>query len=214
MITVAIIEDHARIRTNLQQYLQEEPNLICDLAVNSVENFIGSVDVQQAPDVILLDIGLPGISGIQGIPMIKSTCPKSEIIILTVHDESSQVFDALCAGASGYLLKEASLAQICEAISIVHGGGSVMTPKIARKITEYFNKRPSPPKISDKDRKDLSERERDIVAGLVDGLSYKLIAHRYNISLDTVRSHIKNIYGKLHINSKVELVTRSLRGDL
>jgi DNA-binding NarL/FixJ family response regulator len=149
------------------------------------------------------------MSGIEGIGIIKEKYPEIEIIMLTVYHDSHKIFDSLKAGASGYLLKHTSLPEIKESIQKLAAGGAPMSPQIARKVIQHFNK---PDKKETES--DLTPREQDIVNGLVDGLSYKLIADRFDISIDTVRAHIRNIYKKLHVNSKAEVITKSLRGEI
>jgi DNA-binding NarL/FixJ family response regulator len=129
--------------------------------------------------------------------------------MLTIYHDSHKIFDSLVAGASGYLLKHTSLPEIKESIDLLLTGGAPMSPQIARKVIQHFNK-PQP----DKPDSGLTSREQDIVNGLVDGLSYKLIADRFDISIDTVRAHIRNIYKKLHVNSKAEVIAKSLRGEI
>ncbi|HKI46179.1 MAG TPA: response regulator transcription factor, partial [Balneolales bacterium] len=155
-------------------------------------------------------IELPGMSGIDGMKLIKNQHPEIEIIILTVYHDSHKIFDSLCAGASGYLLKHTSLPEIKEAIETLVDGGSPMSPQIARKVIDYFKK----PEIKKEPESELTPREQEIVVGLVDGLSYKMIADRMGIAIDTVRAHIRNIYKKLHVNSKAEVIAKSLRGEI
>jgi len=142
--------------------------------------------------------------------LIKNQHPEIEIIILTVYHDSHKIFDSLCAGASGYLLKHTSLPEIKEAIETLVDGGSPMSPQIARKVIDYFKK----PEIKKEPESELTPREQEIVVGLVDGLSYKMIADRMGIAIDTVRAHIRNIYKKLHVNSKAEVIAKSLRGEI
>ena len=161
------------------------------------------------PNVLLMDIQLPGMSGIEGMKIIQQKYPDIEIIMLTVYHDSHKIFDSLKAGASGYLLKHTSLPEIKDAIELLMQGGAPMSPQIARKVITHFNDRGQKQQESN-----LTNREQDIVNGLVDGLSYKLIADRLDISIDTVRAHIRNIYKKLHVNSKAEVIAKSLRGEL
>jgi DNA-binding NarL/FixJ family response regulator len=162
------------------------------------------------PDVILMDIGLPGMSGISGMRLIKDGHPDADIIMLTVYNDWQKIFDSLCAGASGYLLKNTPLAEIKKAIESVHCGGAAMSPEIARKVMEYFSPKHEP----SKPESFLTPKEKEIVIGLVDGLSYKMIANRMSLSIDTIRFHIKNIYRKLQVNSKAEIISKSLRGEI
>ncbi len=217
MISIAIIEDHPDLRAALQKYLQLQPDFICKIAVDSVEEYLAAADFEYPPEVVLMDIGLPGMSGISGIKLLKQRCPQMDIVVLTVFNDAHKIFEALCAGASGYLLKDTPLPQIKEAIATLHAGGAPMSPQIARKVIEYFNiskRLPDQLAKATCSSSPLTEREKEVVMGLVEGLSYKMIAGRMNISLDTVREYIKRIYGKLHVNSKVEVVSKSLRGEI
>ena len=209
MITVAIIEDDKDVRDGIQEYLNSQPDLICQLAEESVENFLTKLDPEDPPDVILMDIGLPGMSGIDGVRIIKEKIPAIDIVMLTVYDDAYKIFRSICAGASGYLLKNQPFKEIKQAIEILDSGGAPMTPQIARKIIEYFQ-----PKKSIKSKSSLTVKEKEIVFGLVDGLSYKMIADQMDISIETVRTHIKNIYKKLHVHCKAEVITKSLRGEI
>lgn len=211
MIDVGIVEDNHKIRGLIQKYLDMQEGLSCKPAMESVEEMLEYLKENENPDVMLMDIQLPGMSGIEGIGIIKEKYPEIEIIMLTVYHDSHKIFDSLKAGASGYLLKHTSLPEIKESIENLAEGGAPMSPQIARKVIQHFNKPESKKK---KEESDLTPREQDIVNGLVDGLSYKLIADRFDISIDTVRAHIRNIYKKLHVNSKAEVITKSLRGEI
>jgi DNA-binding NarL/FixJ family response regulator len=212
MITtsLAIVEDDAIIRESLSTFLGGDPQFDLQLAAVSVEEFLAAVggNPNLLPSIVLLDIQLPGMSGIEGIPHIKKLLPKASIIMLTTFDESEKIFAALCAGACSYLAKRVSLLSIRDAIITVSRGGSYMSPGIARKVVEYFT--PKPRNIESP----LTPRQHDIAQCLVDGLSYKMVADRLGISIDTVRTHIKNIYQTLEINSKGELIRKSLDGEV
>lgn len=207
---VGIVEDNKKIRDLIQRYLDMQDELDCPVAVDSVEEMLDYLEEHPEPDVILMDIQLPGMSGIKGISIIKDEYPEIEIIMLTVYHDSHKIFDSLCAGASGYLLKHTSLPEIKESIVDLTEGGAPMSPQIARKVIHHFQDE-QPKKDPDSN---LTPREHDIVNGLVDGLSYKMIADRYDISIDTVRAHIRNIYKKLHVNSKAEVIAKSLKGEI
>lgn len=211
MAVVGIVEDNKKIRDLIQRYLDMQDELDCPVAVDSVEEMLEYLQNHEAPDIILMDIQLPGMSGIKGIGIIKQKYPETEIIMLTVYHDSHKIFDSLVAGASGYLLKHTSLPEIKESIQTLLNGGAPMSPQIARKVINHFKK---PKKKASEDEYGLTPREQDIINGLVDGLSYKLIADRYDISIDTVRAHIRNIYKKLHVNSKAEVIAKSLRGEI
>lgn len=208
--TVGIVEDNKKIRDLIQRYLDMQEELRCPVAVESVEEMMKYLKEYEHPQVILMDIQLPGMSGIQGIRLIKDKYPEIDIIMLTIYHDSHKIFDSLCAGASGYLLKHTSLPEIKESILNLIAGGAPMSPQIARKVINHFQEN-APRKNPESD---LTPREHDIVNGLVDGLSYKMIADRYDISIDTVRAHIRNIYKKLHVNSKAEVIKKSLKGEI
>ena len=208
MIKVAIVEDDITIRKTICQYLSSQSDFYCDMAFESVESMLHNLSSTNLPEVILMDIGLPGMSGISGIKIIKDKYPNINIIMLTVYNDANKVFQSLCAGATGYLLKNAPFADIKDAIELVHAGGATMSPPIARKVVDFFR----PPKKSQESP--LTGKEKEIVLCLVDGLSYKMIADRECVSIEIVRSHIKNIYKKLHVHSKAEVITKSLQGEI
>lgn len=207
---VGIVEDNIKIRNIIQRYLDMQEELSCPVAVDSVEEMLEYLEEHQRPDVILMDIQLPGMSGIKGISLIKEKYSEIDIIMLTVYHDSHKIFNALRAGASGYLLKHTSLPEIKESIIKLLDGGAPMSPQIARKVINHFQENAT----KKSKESDLTPREHDIVNGLVDGLSYKMIADRYDISIDTVRAHIRNIYKKLHVNSKAEVIAKSLKGEI
>ncbi|HYW33950.1 MAG TPA: response regulator transcription factor [Balneolaceae bacterium] len=208
--SIGIVEDNKKIRNLIQRYLDMQDELSCPVAVETVEEMLDYLEDHDPPQVILMDIQLPGMSGIKGIGLIKEKFPDIDIMMLTVYHDSHKIFNALRAGASGYLLKHTSLPEIKESIINLINGGAPMSPQIARKVITHFQDK-APKKDPDSD---LTPREHDIVNGLVDGLSYKMIADRYNISIDTVRAHIRNIYKKLHVNSKAEVIAKSLKGEI
>lgn len=209
MIHVAIIEDDEVIRDGIQNYLNSLDNMVCPTAKSSVELFLALLNEETVPDIILMDIGLPGMSGISGMKIITEKYPDVSIIMFTVYNDSHRIFESLCAGATGYLLKNTSFPEISRAIEIIHSGGSMMSPQIARKVLEHFqpDKRKNTPSP-------LTDKEKEIVQGLVNGLSYKMIADSGFISIETVRTHIKNIYKKLHVHSKAEVIRKSLSGEI
>jgi DNA-binding NarL/FixJ family response regulator len=219
VISVAIVEDEEEIRLGIQRFLDMQKDFLCEVAVESVEDFLPHLNDESLPDVILMDIGLPGMSGIDGIKMIKEKHPEINIIMLTVYNDPHRIFDSLCAGASGYLLKNTPFEQIKEAIKEVYDGGSPMSKQIARKVIEFFTPGKSPAEFlthsaPQKTDSPLTDKEKQVVVGLVDGLSYKMIADRMDISIETVRFHIKNVYEKLHVHSKGEVIAKSLRGEI
>ena len=209
MISVAIVEDDDVIREGVREYLDSQENMICTAAKSSVERFLVVLNEETRPDVILMDIGLPGMSGISGMKLITEKYPAISIIMFTVYNDSHRIFESLCAGASGYLLKNTSFPDMKQAIEIIHAGGSMMSPPIARKVMEHFHAGKKRQVVSP-----LTDKEKEIVQGLVDGLSYKMIAGSASISIETVRTHIKNIYKKLHVHSKADVIRKSLSGEI
>jgi DNA-binding NarL/FixJ family response regulator len=204
-IQIAIIEDDEEVSKGLEKYFLSQPEFDKVLVFGSVEGFFEGVLNFSEIDVVLTDIGLPGKSGIEGIKMIREKNPQTDVIMITVFKDSDKIFKSLCSGATGYILKGTSFDEIKESVLTILKGGSYMSPTIARKIVEYFN-----PAQKHTDNK-LTLREEQIIKGLVDGLSYKLIADRLSISVDTVRYHIKNIYSKLQVNSKSEVIAKFLK---
>lgn len=208
MIHVALIEDIYEIREGLKEYLLQDDEIAVSGDYESVEQLLED-DQKIQPDIFLLDIGLPGISGINAIPILTSRFPNAEFLIFSIYSEHDKVYQALCAGASGYLLKTEPLHQIKKAIIELNNGGSPMSPQIARKVVQHFQ--PNKKRAS---QTDLTPKESDIINYLVDGMSYKQIAYQMGNTVETIRHHIKNIYRKLHVNSKAEVIGRSLRGEL
>jgi DNA-binding NarL/FixJ family response regulator len=206
-IPLAIIEDQPVLRRAFETYLCSLPDFDCVLVAESVEDFLARLpDAGHPPRLVLSDIGLPGASGIEGIGLIRQQIPDAEVVMISVYQDADRVFQALCAGAVGYLVKNTPLPQIRQALLEVAAGGSPMSPAIARHVVRHF--RPQAPASSEA----LSAREQQVVQAIVDGLSYKLIADRLGITLDTVRYYIRQIYRKLHVNSKAEVIARALRG--
>lgn len=207
-VALAIVEDIEDIRTGLADYFRaQDDTFLSVLAVDSMEALFAAMDGGYAPEVVLSDIGLPGMNGIEGIKKIKEGYPEADIIMLSVFNNSERIFKSICAGATGYALKDTPLPELKKAILDVRAGGSYMTPSIARKVMEYFT-----PKKSAADT--LTPKEKQIVVAMTEGLSYKLIADRLSLSIDGVRFHIKNIYRKLQVNSKAEVIGKYHKGEL
>ncbi len=209
MISVAIVEDDQVIREGVESYLDTCEDMFCMIAADSVEQLLKQMDTKGKPEVLLMDIGLPGMSGISGMKILNERFPGISIIMFTIHHDAHKIFQSLCTGASGYLLKNTPFSRISEAIRIVAAGGSFMSPQIARKVMDFFHEKKQQPVDSV-----LTEKEREIVLGLVDGLSYKMIASQSSISIETVRTHIKNIYKKLHVHCKADVIRKSLSGEI
>jgi DNA-binding NarL/FixJ family response regulator len=208
-IKVAIVEDHAAFRDGLYHLINNSPGYICSGKYSSVEDALRSIKAN-TPDVILMDIGLPGMSGIEGVRHIKAEFPQIEILMLTVYEDNERVFHAICAGANGYILKKSPPAKVLEAIQEARGGGTPMTPQIARRVVEMF-KQFMPPSTADYG---LTPREKEVLNCLMDGMNYKLIAEKLFLSVETVRNHIRHIYEKLQVHSKSQAVAKALKEKL
>lgn len=202
---IVIFEDNLRLRQSLRILLDGvEGYAVCGDYENC-RDAIAVVD-EQRPDVVIMDINMPGGNGIEGLRVIKEHRPQTYIIMHTVLEDEERLFECLCSGANGYILKNTSFVNLLEAIDNVLHGGAPLSPSIARKVLESFRHTP-PARL----QYHLSEREMDIVKYLVKGYSYKMIANACHISLDTVRGHIRNIYAKLHVNCGREAVVKALR---
>jgi DNA-binding NarL/FixJ family response regulator len=201
VITVSIVEDDGDIRESLAALIDKAEGFMCTDTYPECWAALRGIEAD-APDVVLMDIGLPGMSGIEGIRRIKERHPDLDILVLTVHENDETVFEALCAGACGYLVKETPPARILEAIKEVKAGGSPMSTQIARMVTKSFHK---------KSEHLLTLRETEVLAQLCKGKSYKMIGESLFISEETVRRHLKNIYKKLEVHSKSEAVAKALR---
>ncbi|MCF8323473.1 MAG: response regulator transcription factor [Leadbetterella sp.] len=209
MIKVALYEDNDSLRESLSNVLHNSEEFVLTGAFEDANQILKNCAIN-APDVILMDVDMPGISGIEASALVTKAFPKTNILILTVFEDQEKLFNALQSGASGYLLKKSKIIEIIEAIHDIYNGGSPMTPAIARKVLDFFTRPQNQPNPEEK----LSERELDILKCLVAGDSYKMIASNCFISMGTVRSHINNIYKKLHVNSKSEAVVKALKERL
>ena len=209
MINIGIVEDDKEIREAICSYLNDQENMRCELAEESVEKFMRFLYPDKLPDIILMDIGLPGMSGISGIKLIKEKYSDIDILMLTVHNDPHKIFQSLCAGATGYLLKTTPLTEIKKFIEELALGGAPMSPQIARRVIDYFHS-----SKQEKTESILTNKEKEIVLDLVDGLSYKMIADKQNITIDTVRTHIKHVYNKLHVHCKADVIRKSLQGEI
>ncbi len=208
MIRVIIVEDNDAIREGLKILIDGTADYSCVGTFPRCEPMLKSL-AKLEPDVMLMDIGLPGMSGIEGIKKAKEIIPELTILVLTVYEENEKVFDALCAGACGYLVKKTPPSKLLDAIKEAHEGGSPMSANIARKVIDFFqNKKPSTPQPTSAL---LTPREKEILSGLVEGNSFKTIAGSLFISIETVRFHFRNIYKKLHVHSQSEAVAKAIK---
>ena len=203
VVRVVIVEDDDWLRGNLEQEIGQTPGFKVLQTFRTAESALVGVPALR-PDVVLMDINLPGINGIECLRQLKAARPDLQILMLTVYEESDQIFNSLLAGASGYLLKRTATPQIIESILQVRAGGSPMTANIARKVVQYFNRMGS--RASECDR--LSPREREVLELLARGDAYKQIAEKLGVSLETVRMNVKNLYTKLHVHSRGEAVAK------
>ncbi len=204
MIHVAIVEDDPDIRQTLGLIIDGTPGYSCQHTFEDCESALDPITSFQ-PDVVLMDINLPGMDGLEGVRQLTRRLPDLSIVMLTVHTDDQSLFDALRAGASGYLLKSTPPTQLLEAIKTVNEGGAPMSSKMARKVLASFRSTQDTP---------LSDRETEILKLLCDGHNYKIIAEQLHVSGHTVRSHIKNIYQKLHVNSRAEAVRKAMKDKL
>jgi DNA-binding NarL/FixJ family response regulator len=211
MLKVSIIEDNNTIREGLAALINGTTGYSCVGAFGDCESFLAklpSLDV----DVVLMDIALPGISGIDGIARAKKIKPELNILMLTIYEDSQSVFKALCAGACGYLVKKTPPSRLLEAIKDAHDGGAPMSSLIARQVINVFQQTQG--KVQQEENAGLSAREIEVLTSLSDGNNYQEIADRLYISVDTVRHHIRNIYRKLHVHSQSEAVAKAIRKGL
>ena len=201
-IRVVIIEDHADFREGLFHMISATLGFSCVGKYGSAEKALG--EFPQC-DVVLLDIHLPGKSGIESIPALKKECPTAQIVMMTGLDDDDNIFNAILAGADGYLLKKTSPVKVLTAIEDAAAGGTPMTPYVARRVIEHF-KQSLPQQIDYL----LSEREKEILSELVNGLDNRTIADKLFISYETVRNHLKHIYEKLHVTSRTQAVSKAI----
>lgn len=205
LTSVAIVEDNNDFRASLEHYLNEAPGYRCVCACSVAEEALQKIP-KLLPDVTLMDIHLPNMSGMECTRRLKELCPSVQILILTVYEDNERIFGALKAGASGYLLKRADPADILRAIQEVKQGGAPMSSQIARRVVHSFRGEPA----DSAKKESLSQREEEILQHLSKGYSTKEIADRLSVSVNTVRTHLQHIYDKLHVRSRTEAVVKFL----
>ncbi len=203
-IKIMIVEDDEIIREGFISLINESEKFYCSAGYEQCEDALKNF-TRQDPDIVLMDIELPGISGIEGIKKIKKLKPETDIIVITIHSEDEKVFDALCAGANGYLIKNISSQKLIDSLEEVCRGGAPMSTDIARKVIQSFHQNMQSP---------LSPRETEVLQLLAKGKSYTMIADELFINKETVRTHIKNIYQKLNVNSKASAIEKASKDKL
>ncbi len=205
---IAVFEDNKKFRESLEFIIVTSSNMELCGSFEDTQRLLQRIEALQ-PDVVLMDINIADTNGIEATRLIKEKFPRIQICIQTVFEDDDKVFASLCAGASGYILKNTPADKIIQAIEQVAEGGAFFTPSIARKVLGNFMQQPEKP-----DYVQLTEREKDILRGLVEGLSYKMIAEKLFLSVHTIHTHIKNVYEKLHVNSKGEAVAKAIKNKL
>ena len=205
-VSVVIVEDETWMRENLVQEINRDPSLRCVNSYRSAEEALAGIPADH-PDVVLMDINLPGMDGVECIRRLRVILPDVRCLMLTVYEESEKIFNSLLAGASGYLLKRSGSAELLEAIQQVSDGGSPMSSSIARKVVAYFNE-------LGEDKSDtaaLSPREQQVLELLAKGAAYKTIADHLSLSIETIRMNVKHIYAKLHVHSRGEATAKFMQ---
>ena len=213
MIRILLFDDNHKIRESLE-FLFENTD-----GFEVVGSFSHCQDVEKLvkdvePSVILMDIDMPEISGIEAVKIIRKTDQEIPIMMLTVFDDDQKIVDALAAGANGYLLKNKSLDRLVDSVRELKDGGAPLTPSIAKKVLEMFKDQATQPKKEEPETFDLSEREKEVLISLAKGASYKMIADQLNVSYGTVHSHLKRIYKKMHVNRMSEAVIKAMKNNL
>ncbi len=209
-ISVWLIEDHAEFRQMVAWQINQISGLSCTRSFSTCEDALSALPTGPAPQVILCDVGLPGMGGIAGISAIKALSPATHIVMLTVHDDPHKVFGAICAGASGYLLKDASEEAVLAAIHEVLQGGAPMTPRVARLVLDQLARQNAAPP----DNYGLSAREKQVLELMVQGLIKKEIADRMGVSHHTVNNQLRSIYDKLHVHTRGGAVAKAINERL
>jgi DNA-binding NarL/FixJ family response regulator len=209
VIQVAILEDQREIREGLRELIDGAEDFRCSAAFGSVEEAVPRIG-DDLPDVVLVDIGLPGKSGIEGIRLLKERHPKLVLVVLTVFEDDRRIFEAICAGASGYLLKKTPAPRLIQGIRDAAEGGAPMSPEIATRVITLFRRiRPNPAEDHD-----LTPHEVRVLKLLVDGHNYKTAAVELSVSVNTISFHMRRIYEKLHVHTKSEAVAKALRDQI
>ena len=209
-IKVVIFEDNTNLRRGLTTLINGSAGFECAGAFGNCDNLIKNIS-DTNPDVVLMDIEMPGMNGIEAVKLLKPQFPEIKFLMETIFEDDEKVFHSICSGAEGYILKNTPPSQILDAIREIYEGGAPMTPSIASKVLAMFKSGTS---FSKDESYNLTERELEVLKYLVDGMSYKLIAEKCFVSIDTVSSHVKNIYKKLQVHSKSEAVVKAIKGKI
>jgi DNA-binding NarL/FixJ family response regulator len=202
--TLIIYEDNARLRESLELLLNQAGNFNVVGAFAGCDNALTQMEEYQ-PELVIMDIDMPGTNGIQGVKKIKEAFPEIKVMMYTFFDDDSRIFDCICNGADGYMLKNTPPSKLVQSLEELIAGGAPMSPFVAQKVFQFFRK----PSL--KDDFNLTTREKEILEFLVQGNSYKMIAEKGFVSIDTVKKHLQNIYHKLHVNCGTEAVAKALR---
>jgi len=208
MITVGIIEDDRSLRRNLETFIEVEKDLHIHFSFNSVEAFLEQRNALSEPYIVFIDLGLPGISGVEGITFIRQIWADVHIVVITGNDDDTVIFDSIQRGANGYLLKPFKIDELRKNIDIIRSGGALITPDVAMRL---FRKIHKPQDTYDDYTAALTTREKDVVNELLKGLTYKEIAFALHISATTVNDHLKNVYVKMGVRTKSELIAKVLK---
>jgi len=206
VVSIWIVEDDDLFRTAIDDLLNHTEGMRCEHALRSCEEMLTVMEKKDAPEVVLMDIGLPGLSGIEGVKRVKAVSPATDVLMLTIHEEDEKVFEAICAGANGYLLKSLGQDELLQAIRGVLAGGAPMNAQIASKVLHMFASMAAP-----KEGYGLTAREKEILGLMTEGMTKKAIADRLFLSFFTIDTHLKNIYSKLHVHSGTGAVAKALR---
>jgi DNA-binding NarL/FixJ family response regulator len=207
---IMIFDDNKSRREGLEMLINLSENLVCVGSFSDCREVLQRID-EANPDVVLMDIDMPYVNGIEGVRLIRTKHQTLKILMQTIFEDDDKIFDSICAGADGYILKKASLSDLMNAIEMVCEGGAPMTPSIARKVLALMQQKN---KSTSTEQFHLTQREQQILALLVEGFSYKMIADRCQISRPTVNSHISHIFEKLHVNSGTEAVAKAIHNKI
>jgi DNA-binding NarL/FixJ family response regulator len=205
---IVVFEDNRKFRESLEFVIVTTDDMELCGSFEDTTRLQQKIEALQ-PDVVLMDINIPGINGIEAVKLIKEKFPAIHVCMQTVFDDADKIFASLCNGASGYILKNTAPDKILQAIREVAEGGSFFTPSVAKKVLNNFQQQPRQGEFIQ-----LTEKEKEVLKYLVDGLSYKMIADKVNVSFHTIHTHIGNIYGKLHVNSKGEAINKAMKNKL